>query len=554
MPIDRNLLTKAAKVYEAAEAVEGMKPKEVYESHKKCTPGEFGMHKEGGNKKADLYGAYMGGTNGATLGGLLGGGLGGVGGLAAGALSSRKGRRVGDTLRGGLKGLVGGGLLGAGAGAGLGASAAGQLPVRAIIDAAKRGNPLSADELRLRMSDGLNPATFAGLTTLGTLGGAAAGGALGGAANHALFDNKKEDNDTDKKKTEKKSADPRMPTPVDGPDHEYLRKSLGKNYYENRYAPDQSERMLRDAQFALRFPTDPASRAQEILNREQRYLADYQDDAAANRRDSAAAAHATGAARAVSPLFGRYGRMAGEALHGAVTGGKAITDLVSNPYGIQRQQHDVNQAQQALNAAKNPWERNPNAWRTENYMAPGRATAPASPAPFKPTGIPGFVDRIGQQIGNIKMPPARQMYKALHNSVARPFDDVPAMTKSNAAQVFGMRVKQSLEMPALSSLGNVGVGGLAGAGLGGLYGLMNPGEEEDEHGRMRRRSRFGAALRGALGGGVLGAGGGALATYLANRPKPAVAAGGAYEYDINNPSAVDRSSHAPMPHKVETLA
>lgn len=327
MPIDRNLLTKAAKVYEAAEAVEGMKPKEVYESHKKCTPGEFGMHKEGGNKKADLYGAYMGGTNGATLGGLLGGGLGGVGGLAAGALSSRKGRRVGDTLRGGLKGLVGGGLLGAGTGAGLGASAAGQLPVRAIIDAAKRGNPLSADELRLRMSDGLNPATFAGLTTLGTLGGAAAGGALGGAANHALFDNKKEDNDTDKKKTEKKSA------------------------------------------FA-----------------------------------------------------------------------------------------------------------------------------------------------------------------------------------------FGMRVKQSLEMPTLSSLGNVGVGGLAGAGLGGLYGLMNPGEEEDEHGRMRRRSRFGAALRGALGGGVLGAGGGALATYLANRPKPAVAAGGAYEYDINNPSAVDRSSHAPMPHKVETLA
>lgn len=41
-------LRKAAKVYEAAEAVEGMKPKETYESHKKCAPGEFGMHKEGG--------------------------------------------------------------------------------------------------------------------------------------------------------------------------------------------------------------------------------------------------------------------------------------------------------------------------------------------------------------------------------------------------------------------------------------------------------------------------------------------------------------------------
>jgi len=236
--------------------------------------------------------------------------------------------------------------------------------------------------------------------------------------------------------------------------------------------------------------------------------------------------------------------MAGEALHGAVTGGKAITDLVSNPYDIQRQQHDVNQAQQALNAAKNPWERNP-----------GKMTPPASaPQPFKSTGIPGFVDRVGQQINNIKMPPARQMYKALHNSVARPFDDVPAMTKSNAAHVFGTRVKQSLEMSTLSSLGNVGVGGLAGAGLGGLYGLMNPGEEEDENGRMRRRSRFGAALRGALGGGVLGAGGGALASYLANRPKPAVQSGGAYEYDINNPTAVDRSSNASLPYKVEAVA
>lgn len=47
MPIDPNLLTKAAKVYEAAEAVDGMKPKEVFESHKKCAPGEFGMNKEG---------------------------------------------------------------------------------------------------------------------------------------------------------------------------------------------------------------------------------------------------------------------------------------------------------------------------------------------------------------------------------------------------------------------------------------------------------------------------------------------------------------------------
>jgi hypothetical protein len=35
-------MRKAAKVYEAGESVEGMKPKVVYESHKKCTPCEFG--------------------------------------------------------------------------------------------------------------------------------------------------------------------------------------------------------------------------------------------------------------------------------------------------------------------------------------------------------------------------------------------------------------------------------------------------------------------------------------------------------------------------------
>jgi len=47
MGINPDLLTKAAKVYEAAESVEGMNPKRVYESHKKCAPGEFNMHKEG---------------------------------------------------------------------------------------------------------------------------------------------------------------------------------------------------------------------------------------------------------------------------------------------------------------------------------------------------------------------------------------------------------------------------------------------------------------------------------------------------------------------------
>lgn len=66
----------------------------------------------------------------------------------------------------------------------------------------------------------------------------------------------------------------------------------------------------------------------------------------------------------------------------------------------------------------------------------------------------------------------------------------------------------------------IGMGGIGGAALGGLAGLMAPGVEDvfDEDGNVvgrRRRGRFGAALRGALGGGALGAGAGALAGHFA---------------------------------------
>jgi hypothetical protein len=66
----------------------------------------------------------------------------------------------------------------------------------------------------------------------------------------------------------------------------------------------------------------------------------------------------------------------------------------------------------------------------------------------------------------------------------------------------------------------MGAGGIGGAALGGLAGLIAPGEEDqyDDMGNVvsrKRRNRFGAALRGVLGGGALGAGAGALAGYAA---------------------------------------
>lgn len=86
MSVSQELLSKVAKVYEAAEAVEDMKPKEVYESHKKCAPGEFNMHKEGGfmqklktlaEKQAGPVSEYLSGFNPLNMygGSLAGGGI-----------------------------------------------------------------------------------------------------------------------------------------------------------------------------------------------------------------------------------------------------------------------------------------------------------------------------------------------------------------------------------------------------------------------------------------------------------------------------------------------
>jgi hypothetical protein len=50
MSINLELLTKAAKVYDCSEPVEGMKPKMQYEEHKKMTPDEFS--REHTNNKA----------------------------------------------------------------------------------------------------------------------------------------------------------------------------------------------------------------------------------------------------------------------------------------------------------------------------------------------------------------------------------------------------------------------------------------------------------------------------------------------------------------------
>lgn len=144
MAIDQELLLKAAKVYEAGEAVEGMQPKEVYESHKKCTPGEFGMNKEGFVSEDAARGLAR--AQGATSGQIAGIGYGGLGGGLLGALYGAYNPGAKATLDkegnpvlkrrsriiGALRGGLGGAALGAGVGNFAGSHIGAHLGERAV--------------------------------------------------------------------------------------------------------------------------------------------------------------------------------------------------------------------------------------------------------------------------------------------------------------------------------------------------------------------------------------------------------------------------------------
>lgn len=80
------------------------------------------------------------------------------------------------------------------------------------------------------------------------------------------------------------------------------------------------------------------------------------------------------------------------------------------------------------------------------------------------------------------------------------------MTKIPSAREFGAKVAFNLSDPRLlGGLGGAAIGGLGGAAMGAL----DPGVEEDENGRKRKRSRLSAALTGALAGAGVGGVGGA---------------------------------------------
>ena len=112
-------------------------------------------------------------------------------------------------------------------------------------------------------------------------------------------------------------------------------------------------------------------------------------------------------------------------------------------------------------------------------------------------------------------------YTGLHlgNKAYREFEeDLEGKKKDKPKKEKAMKEKEKTAAYKFGS--NILPGAGLGALAGGLYGLAAPGEEEeyDETGRLvdrKPRSRINAALRGALGGGLLGGAGGVVADHYA---------------------------------------
>jgi len=121
---------------------------------------------------------------------------------------------------------------------------------------------------------------------------------------------------------------------------------------------------------------------------------------------------------------------------------------------------------------------------------------------------------VNSQIGQPQAQPI--VNPAMHNlfKTVQPAPTATGMIKAHSAREFGQKVAFNIDWNMLK---NPTIGGAAlGAVAGGVHGLINPGE--DEHGRQR--NRFGAMLRGALGGGALGtAGGAAIGHFAPNLPQ-----------------------------------
>lgn len=215
MSVNLELLTKAAKVYDCSEPVEGMKPKMQYEEHKDLTPDEFSREHTNNaeekssafaydNKPFDDYDALRTGYGLPKMYGLAGAGLGALTGGLYGASTAKKGKRTGAILRGLLGGALTGGAGGLGAG----------FAVRHVLPEANRPGIVHDLKNMGRLLQGTSPEEMIDKQYLDTFGkskkdlessvggaallGGGAGLLGGGLLTGAMMPEEKDDEDTKK--------------------------------------------------------------------------------------------------------------------------------------------------------------------------------------------------------------------------------------------------------------------------------------------------------------------------------------------------------------------
>ena len=136
---------------------------------------------------------------------------------------------------------------------------------------------------------------------------------------------------------------------------------------------------------------------------------------------------------------------------------------------------------------------------------------------------------------------------ALYNMLERKYDTERKQSKKEkTALAFGQKVAFNVDWNALKTpaMGGAALGALAG----GVHGLIAPGE--DEHGNQR--NRFGAMLRGALGGGAIGGlGGAAMGQFAPDMTKKMVGSARAAMDPVNYQEPVAAAMGRPLPPNMQ---
>lgn len=518
-------------------------------------------------KQADLYGAYLGGSNLGALGGLLGAGAGGLYGGITGAYGAPKGQKLRGALRGAGRGALSGGLLGGGAGLGLGAAMGGQLPLSQILANAKL--PVGEEKTKAQQAliehirNTTDPNVFAGLTTAGTLGGAALGGYASNKLLRHMDKPEKEDEDQDSKVAALKLS---PHTGMKTPDKDTAARNFNKMIEQARRQREAKEKRMQARDASSAKAASAWGRIKQALGGE------FTDD-------QLKWAPAIGAG--VGGLMGLTSRRnkIRNALLGAITGGgaglgaqygyKQLSAPLTTQEKAMRGLVPVVKADQAIGqwfqtpeeqiarntqikALENLWhlrglaggavgglvgtipggllresfgeeQEDDPVWAMKNKKKKQDAAKTAAAERPKRTVMktPNVVEFKGEKEpeGWKDLSTAQKAYYAFtkkplpkkkDEKKASAFEFGKMIKRAYGWGDFTKQVSDTWNSPGVQGFVNdpttqagLMYGGI-GAGLGGLYGAISPGEYEDEYGQVRRRGRLMGALRGAAGGGLLG--------------------------------------------------